>query len=105
MTEGKAFHRIGVNEAHALLARDDVLVLDVRDAQAYRQGHIKEAHNVSIANLWNVLETAPKDMPILIYCYHGYASQEFAQIFADFHFQEIYSLDGGFEGWNCHTPA
>ena len=47
-----------------------------------------------------MLSATPKDAPVLIYCYHGNASQEFAQIFSDFRFREVYSLDGGYEAWS-----
>ncbi len=43
--------------------------------------------------------TTPKDRPVLIYCYHGNASQVRAQTFADFRFKKVYSLDGGYESW------
>jgi len=36
---------------------------------------------------------------VLLYCYHGNASQTYGQMFADFGFAEVYSLDGGFAAW------
>ena len=37
-----------------------------------------------------------KDAPVLVYCYHGNSSQEYAQMLADFRFNQVYSVDGGF---------
>lgn len=99
MTPRKAFQRIDVWAARKLVSRDDVLIIDVRDAKAYKKSHIPKAKNVTIANLAAILDSIPKDTPIVIYCYRGYASQEYAQIFCDFRFQEVYSLDSGYEGW------
>ena len=33
----------------------------------------------------------------MIYCYHGNASQVYASMFADFQYNEVYSVDGGYE--------
>lgn len=100
MTQRAKFQRIGVDAAAELLQRDDVAVLDVRDAGSYQKAHIGSARWVSEGNLYEVLTSMPKDKPVLIYCYHGNASQSFAQIFNDFGFADVYSLDGGFEHWS-----
>jgi rhodanese-related sulfurtransferase len=100
MIERKSFKRIDTSEAEALLGRNDVLVLDVRDATAFAQGHIAGARNVSMANLAAVIAAASRTAPILIYCYHGQASQEYARILADFRFEDVCSLGGGYEGWS-----
>ena len=97
------FQRIDCAIAEALIGREDVLVLDVRDAASFRAGSMGEAHNVSFASLSPIIDGAPRDMPILIYCYHGLASQEYAQIFSDFGFREVYSLDGGYEAWSMRS--
>ncbi len=100
MKQRMPFQRIGVEEAQALLAADGAMVFDVRAADVFQRGRIADARNVSVANLSAAIEGAPKNAPILIYCYHGHASQEYAQIFSDFGFTRVYSLDGGFEAWN-----
>jgi rhodanese-related sulfurtransferase len=85
MTQRTPFQCIGALEAEALTRRDGVLVLDVRDAKAYGRSHIKGAEHVR---------------PVLIYCYHGHASKEYAKVFSDFGFSEVYSMDGGYEAWS-----
>jgi thiosulfate/3-mercaptopyruvate sulfurtransferase len=100
MTARTAFRRIDVGEAQALLARDGVMLLDVRAADAFRAGSIDGARHLTMAEISAVLSATPKDTPVLIYCYRGNASQEYAQIFSDFRFREVYSLDGGYEAWS-----
>lgn len=99
------FQDIGIREAESLIRSHDVLVLDVRDAPSYGRAHIKGACNVSITNLSAVIDATAKSMPILIYCYHGYASREYAQIFSDFGFSQVYSLEGGYEAWSKRPRA
>ena len=82
------FQRIDVTAAAELVRRDDVLTLDVRDATSYAKAHIAGARHLSQANLSVVITAAAKTRPILIYCYRGHASQEYAQTFSDFGFAE-----------------
>lgn len=100
MRHRQQFRRIGVDEAQRVVRRNDALVLDVRDAVSFGNAHVKGAQHVSTANLYDVIDGTARSRPILIYCYHGNASREYARIFADFGFSEVYSLDGGYEDWN-----
>ena len=63
------------------------------------RGHIDRAENASPINLGRFLTETRKDRPVLIYCYHGNSSQAYAKAFAESGFCEVYSLDGGYEGW------
>jgi rhodanese-related sulfurtransferase len=100
MRQRTPFQRIGVPQARSLIERTGALVLDVRDAETFRHSHVAGAQNVSIANLDAILQATARSVPVLIYCYHGYASQEYAQIFSDFGFSQVYSLDGGYKAWD-----
>lgn len=77
----------------------NMLVLDMREMQSYLVDHYPLALHVDSSNLRRLLKTTNKDIPILIYCYHGIASEEMAQLFADFGFTQVYSLEGGYEAW------
>jgi thiosulfate/3-mercaptopyruvate sulfurtransferase len=94
------FRRIGTHDARTVLGRDGAVVLDVRALDAFNQGHIEGARHMTMDDVAGLLSETPKDAPILIYCYRGNASQEFARIFSDFRFHEVYSLDGGYEAWS-----
>jgi len=105
MKQRTQFRCIGVHEAEGLAQRDNVLTVDVCDAGSFRRAHIKGAQLVSMANLSAVINGTAKDTPVLIYCYHGHASREYARVFSDFGFNEVYSLDGGYEAWRNRPPA
>lgn len=105
MTRLGSFQRIHPEVAHALLFRPGTLIFDVRDRADYDAGHVAGADHLSVVTLEEVLLSTPKSTPILIYCYHGFASQEYATIFADFRFTDVYSLDGGFEAWREFSSA
>jgi rhodanese-related sulfurtransferase len=95
------FKRIGTDAACTLLSRPDILILDVRDPASFQSAHIAAAVNVNPENVFTVLQSTAKERPVLIYCYHGHSSQTYAQLFADFGFTEVYSLDGGYEQWHA----
>ena len=45
------------------------------------------------------LQDTEFDESIVIYCYHGITSQGVAAHMADQGFEDVYSLDGGYEAW------
>ncbi|MFG1400097.1 ankyrin repeat domain-containing protein [Roseixanthobacter pseudopolyaromaticivorans] len=104
MRQRVPFRRIGIAEAEVLLG-GDALILDTRDPSSFAEARIEGAVRVSFSNLGPTLAGTPKDRSILIYCYHGNASQEYAQAFSDFGFSQVHSLDGGYAAWRQRSPA
>ena len=105
MRQRRPFQRIDVTQAEGLLEHRDLLVLDARDAASFAKSHVDGAQPISSANLSALVGNTARTRPILIYCYHGNASQEYAQTFSDFGFGEVYSLDGGYEAWCGKSPT
>jgi rhodanese-related sulfurtransferase len=105
MSQRTPFQRIDVAAAEILLSYSDPLVLDARDARSFATSRIVGAQPVSSANLGALIGATARTRPILIYCYHGNASRDYAQTFSDFGFSEVYSLDGGYEAWRARSPA
>lgn len=99
MNMERSFKRIDVTAAVQLLARGNVLVLDSRDQASYDLAHIPGAQRLDGGNLDTILINTPRTTPVLLYCYHGNASQTHGRMFADFGFAEVYSLDGGYTEW------
>lgn len=99
------FQRISTLQAHDVIAMKKPALIDIRDAGAFKQGHIPGAILLADTDFMALRKRIPRDRPILVYCYHGNASQEAAQVFSDFGYAEVYSLDGGFEAWYAHSGA
>lgn len=96
------FHRITPAKAADLIRRSragilPLAIFDSRDAASYAKGHIKGADHLNEHAFGEVVATLPQTVPVMIYCYHGNASQIFASMFADFRFRQVYSVDGGYE--------
>ncbi|MFT4518092.1 MAG: thiosulfate sulfurtransferase [Halioglobus sp.] len=94
-----SFKRISIEEAKELIDKGDVTLVDVRDAGAYQAAHVDNAINVSDANVEEFVSTVSRDIPLIVFCYHGNMSQGAADHFATKGIPDVYSVDGGFEAW------
>jgi len=59
---------IGPDELLRRLAEDDVILLDVRPALEFRQGHIAGARSIPVDELEERISELPEDRPIVAYC-------------------------------------
>ncbi len=105
MTQVMGFRRIDVAAARDIMRRSDALVLDVRDADSYRRGHIEGSQLATKENFSRYLSDTPKEKPVIICCYHGVSSQAYAKLFAQTGFSNVCSLDGGYEAWAATQRA
>ncbi len=101
MPEG-SFRRIAAAEALAFMIAASAQarpyrLFDTRDADCYARGHLAQAEPLAERDLGYWIGRLPRAQPLLIYCYHGHASQVFAKAFVDFGYTEVYSIDGGFQ--------
>jgi rhodanese-related sulfurtransferase len=81
------------------------LILDARDEVRYAQGHLPDSLRLDGRNHERLLLNEDKTRPVLIYCYHGNASQTYAQMFADFGFGIVADLIGGWSAWQAFESA
>ena len=93
------FNRISITDAKDFLKKDDVILIDIRDYNSFKIGHIENAIHIEDLNIQNFLKEKDKNDPIIIYCYHGKSSQSAANFFGNHGFKNVFSLDEGYEGW------
>lgn len=100
------FRRLTAEEAAGWLAsHPQALLLDARQAMHHEQGHLPGSIRLDGRNHERLLMREPKDRPVFIYCYHGNASQTYAEMFVDFGFQSVCDLIGGWEAWSAAAPS
>ncbi|GEM_PF-1315464 len=82
-------------------AQEKVMGLDVRSAQAYHEGHIPGAANVSIDRLEKVAEAIPAEPKIVVYGAGGPEDQSIEAVakLAGLGRKDVYSLVGGLQAW------
>lgn len=99
----KRFQRLHLAQARVWLAeRPQALVLDARDAQHHATSHLADSTRLDGRNHERLLMREPKSRPVLIYCYHGNASQTWAEMFSDFGFTDVADLVGGWTAIDRH---
>lgn len=88
--------RLTPAQAHAWLsAHPDALVLDAREAAHHMTAQLAGSVRLHRDNHEALLTTVPRRRPVFIHCYHGHASQTWAEMFADFGFTTVTDLVGG----------
>ncbi len=96
--EKTTFRCLPATAAAALIRNEPTAaVFDVRDMASYQRAHVDGAAHLSEDRLLAWMRRLPKDAPVVIYCYHGNASKTYAQMFTDFRYSQVFSVDGGYE--------
>ncbi len=88
-----------------LAQRPQALVLDAREAAPHAQGHLPGSLRLDGRNHERLLLREPKSRPVLIYCYHGNASQTYAAMFCDFGFADVADVMGGWAAMQTHPAS
>lgn len=98
-------HSLSPHQAHELLSRKDVDVIDVRDAHEWSSGHVPGARFIPLDQLRASPKSALHRDGVLFVCAAGIRSQTAARIAAAAGLTEIYNLSGGTRGWvNAGLP-
>lgn len=99
------FSHLSVDEVNSKRHDENIIVIDIRDSEAYQAGHIPGAVHFDKNELNTFMQNTDKKQAIIFYCYRGISCQTVAQYFSEQGFTEIYSMDGGFEAWQQRYPA
>ena len=82
----------GVNEYRA---SPGALLLDVRSAQEYREGHIPDSKNVPLHTLEQVTSIASdKDAPLFVYCHSGSRSRQAVSVLQQMGYSNVKNIGG-----------
>ncbi|TAJ88783.1 molybdopterin-synthase adenylyltransferase MoeB [bacterium] len=98
----KEIKEVSVQEAHDLLQKNGKhLLLDVREKDEYREGHLEKALSLPRGFLEIKVEsTVPdKSTPILAYCAGGVRSLLAAKVLKEMGYQNVISMSGGYTAW------
>lgn len=88
-------------QATQLINREDALVIDVRDADAYAKGHILGAKSVPLADLARRAGDLEKhkSKAVIVSCQNGDRSSAAAATLRQNGFSRVHPLNGGFAAW------
>ncbi len=88
-------------EVDALRERGDAVIVDVREASEWDQGHVPGALHLSKSYLEQDVEGAIGDRsrPVVLYCAGGVRSLFAAQTLQEMGYTDVASMGGGFQRW------
>lgn len=98
---GANFESITPKEAHAMLqGGQNVVLLDVRTPQEYKEGHIEGATLIPLGELEQRVSElkSQKDKKIIVYCRSGTRSVSASRILSDNGFAPL-NVKGGISEW------
>lgn len=93
------FQHISPEQTKDRLDKGEIKVVDIRDEQSFELGRIPNAYHLSNGSVTQFINDNEFETPVVVCCYHGISSQQAAQYLLHQGFEEVYSMDGGFEAW------
>lgn len=96
-------HGVDCSEATALVNREDGIIVDIRDANDFKAGHIAGARNIPQSRLDERLTELDKfkDKPVVVVCKHGQSSGIAVAKLTKAGFARVAKLKGGMGQWQA----
>lgn len=90
-------------EAAQIIAGGKVAIIDVRTADEFKDGHLKDAKNIDIMadDFEAQLAKLDKTQPTLVHCQAGGRSMRALKVFQKLGFEKLIHLDEGYAGWEA----
>ena len=92
-------------EVAALMKEGNLTLIDVRTAHEYELARIEGCRLVDDALAKEIVETWPKDTPIVTICHHGIRSLDAAVYLRGQGFAKTRSMRGGIDVWSITVDA
>lgn len=102
LTTADEVKHIKSKEAAALIAKGDILILDVRTPDEFSEGHIEGAQNIDFlddAQFKAQVAKLDKSKSYLVHCQAGGRSTKSLEPLKALGFEHLIHLDDGFGGW------
>jgi rhodanese-related sulfurtransferase len=90
---------ISPQEVIQLMNQQQALVLDVRDAKIFAEGHITNAERIDEAKLSKPLQARYLQQPVIIVCQDGQKAFPLAQALLKQKPEGLFLLRGGMQSW------
>ncbi len=92
---------LNVTDFRALLGRPDTLLIDVREDEEHRRGHLPGARLLPLRSVLDATPDLPRDRTLLLFCRSGRRTQRALHILRDAGIGDAYGLRGGILAWQA----
>lgn len=82
------------------LRQQGAVIVDVREAWEFEQGHIEGALLIPLQSLPERASEVPSDAPVVINCHHGGRSMRAVQFLRGQGISNVTNLQGGLDRWS-----
>lgn len=89
-------------EAHRLATEGKILLVDVREAHEWAQGHAPGAHHAPLSTLPQTATAIPTDKPVVFYCLAGGRSAKAVELCQKLGLPHDTHVPGGIGAWRAH---
>lgn len=95
------YERQSAAELRPVIARNGVLLLDVRTPAEYATGHIPGSRNIPLGHLAAQIGALPVNQPVIVYCQGASRSPLAASILQMHGWETVTEMNDGFDGWQA----
>lgn len=97
----RQIRQIDIDQFDKMRAQKDAVVLDVRTAQEFNQGHVPGALNLDIGDpqFRKKVGELDKSKTYLVHCARGVRSARAAKLMSTMSFANLFDYHGGFDEW------
>lgn len=99
------YQDIQANELETLLQREDLVIIDMRDATSKIAGQLPNARPADDTLVSALAKRRHQAPPVLVYCYHGNRSRDLCSLLTQFGLPEVYNLAGGWAAWEIQQSV
>lgn len=98
-------HGVDSSQATSLVNREDGIIVDIRDANDFKAGHIAGARNIPQSRLDDRMNELDKfkDKPVIVVCKHGQSSGIAVAKLTQAGFSRAVKLKGGMAQWQADS--
>lgn len=84
-----------------LFGYEDIQIVDVREIDEYRDGHIEGSKLIPLGVLPHLVHEVERDKEVVVVCRSGSRSSEACQILRQRGYLNVKSLAGGLSSWGA----
>jgi len=94
-------NKVSLLQATQLINQGKTIIVDVREAEEFKAGHVRDARNIPLKELSNRMSELDKfkSRNVIAICQTGVASAKAAALLKKAGFEQAVSLDGGIAAW------
>jgi rhodanese-related sulfurtransferase len=82
-----------------IAGKEPIFILDVREPQEYRAGHVEGAVLIPLGDLPKRCAEVPKDKQVVVCCKMGGRSSQAVEFLRKKGYDNILNLSGGYDAW------